>query len=630
MTLIRQIKGVIPALDRRQPVDKFVLTGRNFLVDAEGPFAAFSSELITVSQIRNPEAAETFRVGNEIFLFTADAVLQFDANSELYYPIFTFPLNNTAFPWSQATVGGVHYFVKQNSNIFRYNPFTDTWTTVTAGVITTPHAVTRAGGRLVVLGVNDVQWSAIDDGTDLATDIEKGIGIQSLAIVGGGNPLAVLPTFDGFITYTSTGSMKSELVDAINPFRHFPLTGDAGLIPISPYTVIEVANNEHVFLSKVGFHITTGKVPEPFQALMSEFFRRQILPLFDLTNPTLIRLTFNTDRQWFIVSLAESEQAFNYTIAYVLYLPRDEWGLFNRSHVGFGELLLNVGPFGGFNFGFFCASGCLHRFIDFPHIQAHPDGEAGVKLPTNFHHFHENFTPPARSEDGVIIFTSLVQLETFDETVFTVIGTDLYEFTEINSFPSPATPDDISQDSTLTSFINDLSMQSSLLEMGWRQVTPNFVSIDSFIDVGLFRVNTQEDKVDEFSLVTDVIIGMLDSPTGQVLEDWLTFTPGIEEDWLNDDLVNEDWGVGIFSGTVYTASIIGSLDGYVQYQDQFSILEERTDIVDDELDETTGRARYFTSYNNGTYHIIRIEALQLDESFHLKTIDITPVSAGRV
>ncbi len=875
MTLIRQFRGALPALDRRQPVDKFVVDGQNFLVDAEGPFAAFSTELITTTQIRNPEAADTFRVGDDIFLFTADAVLKFDTSSEINFPIFTFPLNNTNFPWSQAVVGGIHFFAKKGSNVFSYNPLTDIWVNVTANVVIIPHAVTKAGGRLVIMGIDDVQWSAIDNGVDLLTDIEKGIGIQSLAIVGGGDPLAVLPTFDGFITYTSTGSMKSELVDSINPFRHFPLTADPGVIPLSPYTVIEAANNEHISLSKIGFHITIGKVPEPFQPLMSEFFRRQILPFFDLTNSTLIKLTFNSDRQWLIVSLAESEKEFNYTLAYVLYVPRDEWGRFNRPHVGFGELSINEGQFKGFNFGFFCAAGCLHRFIEFPHVEAHPDGDLGKKLPTNFHHFNNNFTPPVRSEDGVKIFTSLVQLETFEETVFTILGTDLYEYVELNSHPCPATPDTIQQtsvpgvdsisgtpfeSSTLkpdftnvkllimngdgtdgnqdmldqsalpwtitwdgsaqmdtgiekfsgtptllldgqseglsisstfnalavqdftiegwvrpdgaalnaiqvivgkwlgvttrngwriyrdnndkfvfiasadgtnpaltmvsilsilqdiftwvvlqregdnftmwiggikdtidtnslninngdiaklrigqrstssdefkgnilsmritigeaiypgapatipvptapyhvsspTRFIDDLSMQSSLITVGWRQFTPAFEAMDSFIDVGLFRVQTPEDVVDEFSLVNDVVIGMLDSPTGQDTEDWLTFVPDLEEDWLVDDLEDEDWGVGIFSGTVYKASIIGSLDGYNQYQDQLEVLEERGDIVDATLDEITGRARYFTCYNNGTYHIIRIEALLLGESFYLKVVDITPKPAGRV
>jgi len=254
----------------------------------------------------------------------------------------------------------------------------------------------------------------------------------------------------------------------------------------------------------------------------------------------------------------------------------------------------------------------------------------GVKLPGNFHHFHDNFTPAPRSEDGIIIFTSLMQSETFDETVFTTIGTDLFEFVETESHPSPQTPDTTSQPSTPTAFINDLSMQSSIVEVMWRQAVPGFESMNSFIDVGLFRVQTEKDIVDEFSLVVDLVLGMLDSPSGQEEEDWLTFEPSVEGDWLVDDLEDEDWGSGTFSGTVYKASIIGTLDGYNQYQDQLEVMEERTDIVDATLDETTGRARYFTCYNNGRYHIIRIEALNLDESFHLKTVDITPVPAGRV
>jgi len=166
--------------------------------------------------------------------------------------------------------------------------------------------------------------------------------------------------------------------------------------------------------------------------------------------------------------------------------------------------------------------------------------------------------------------------------------------------------------------------------MGWRQYTSVFGSIDSFIEIGLYRVQTEEDKPDEFTLITDVVIGMLETPSGQEVVDWLTFSPSVEEDWLNDNLEDEDWGVGVFSGTEYVAKIIGSLDGYNQFQDQLETLEERTDIVDASIDETTGRARYFTCYNNATYHIIRIEALNVDESFHLKTTDITPIPAGRV
>ncbi len=634
MSLTRQFKGLLPALDRRQPTDKFVLDGQNFLVDAEGPYSAFGTKIVTASQIRNPEQINTFRIGTEAFIFTPEAILKFDTVSGIFYPVSIFggvgiPFTDD-FPWSQAIVGGIHYFVKKGGIIVRYNPLTDIHAALTANVITNPVAVTKAGGRLVILGDDDVQWSAIDDGADLATDIEKGIGIQSLAIVGGGTPLAVLPTFDGFITYTSTGLMKSELVDSINPFRHFPLTADEGIIPLSQYSVIETADNEHVILSKTGFHVTNGKVPQTFQPLMGEFFRRQILPGLDITNPTILRLTFNSERQWLIVSIAETEQAYRYTKAYVLYIPRDEWGLFNRAHVAFGEISVSEGANKGFNYGYFCADGCMHNFIEFPHQEQHPNNVDANKLPTNFHYFNENIILSTNQNDSTTMFISYIQLETFDETPFVANGTGLYEYTEITSFPSPQTPDDTAQASTLTAFKFDLSMQSSIVDVAWQQFTPIFGTIDSSIDVGLFRVQTEEDQADEFTLLNDLVIGMLEAPPVIKSEDWLEFAPDIEEDWLNDDLEDDDWGVGLFTFTDYVATIIGSLDGYNQYQDQKEILEERADIVDADIDETTGRARYFTCYNNGIYHIIRIDALNIDESFHLKTVDLDLIPAGRV
>ncbi len=629
MTLTRQFKGLLPALDRRQPTDKFVLDGQNFLVDAEGPYSAFGTTIVTPSQIRNPEVINTFRIGIENVLFTLTAIMKFDTVSGIFYPGLPLTANNTDFPWSQAVVGGVHYFAQKDEVIHAYNPFTDIWSTITINVIINPYAVTKAGGRLVILGENDVQWSAIDNGADLATDIEKGIGIQSLAIVGGGTSLAILPTFDGFITYTSTGLMKSELVDSINPFRHFPLTADEGIIPLSQYSVIETADNEHVMLTKTGFYITNGKVPQIFQPLMGEFFRRKVLPGLDITNPTILRLTFNSELQWFIVSIAETEQRFRYTKAYVLYIPRDEWGLFNRAHVAFGEVSISAGSNKGFNFGYFCADGCMHNFTDFPHQEQHPNNIDADKLPNNFHYFHENFTPPTRTRNSITFFTSYIQLETFDETPFSN-GTSLYEFTEIESTPSPQTPDDIMQASTLTAFKFDLSMQSSIVEVAWKQFTPIFGTIDSFIEVGPFRVQTEEDEADEFTLLNDLVIGMLEAPPVIKSEDWLEFAPDVDEDWLNDDLEDEDWGSGVFTSTDYIAKIIGSLDSYNVFQDQEEILEERTDIVDADIDETTGRARYFTCYNNGIYHIIKIEALNINESFHLKTVDLDLIPAGRV
>jgi len=633
MTFENQFRGLIPALDRRQLVDKFILDGQNFLLDAEGPFSAFGSQLVTYEKIRSPEFAQTFRVGAKLFLLTIDAIFEFDENSHLYFPRFIFSTPADAiFPWSTALVGGKFYFVKKGVNVIEYAPLTEIFTELTADVVGVAYAVTQSGGRLIIFTDVQTQWSAIDDGDDLAIDPDKKVGGQLNAIIGGGTPLGVYQTFDGFIAYTTTGLLKFTIITAALPFRVDTLIGSE-LVPISPYAIIATENDEHIYLAKTGFFITSGKKPEPFQQLMGEYLRRKVLPLFDLTLPAIFRLSYNADRQWFILSIAEGEQNYKYSKAYVLYLPKgdDGWGVFNEEHTGFGELTLTQGPFMGFNFGFFDFNGGLHHFVNFPHIEQHPDGLDGAKLPSNFHLFHESLDIPSRIVNGVTIFATHGQLATIDEGQFT-LGSDLYEYTGVAEHISPQTVVEVHQASIIGTpnlMITDTWGQFAIIEMNWKQYTPIFGSINSFIDIGLFRFAVDETEAAEMSLITEIIIGMLDDPAEEEFEDWLTFTPETNEDWLNDDLPDEDWGIDIFTFTNYKATIIGSLDGYRQFANQSQILEERTDVVDEESD-TTGRSKYFTCYNNGVYHIIRIEALAVEQSFHLKVIDIEPKPAGVV
>ncbi len=130
------------------------------------------------------------------------------------------------------------------------------------------------------------------------------------------------------------------------------------------------------------------------------------------------------------------------------------------------------------------------------------------------------------------------------------------------------------------------------------------------------------------TLVTDLALGMTIPPEGQENEDWLTFQPDTTEDWLNDSLSDEDYGSGVISGIIYDAEIIGTLDGKTVFQDQQEVLEERDDIVDSSIDENTGKVKHFICYNNGVYHIIRIKALEVNQSFFLRVIDLQMKPAG--
>jgi len=295
-------------------------------------------------------------------------------------------------------------------------------------------------------------------------------------------------------------------------------------------------------------------------------------------------------------------------------------------------LTLQDGPFKGFNFGYFGFNGSLHAFTNIARVEQHPDGAVGNELPGNMHLFHTDYDIPTRIDSGVHLYASVIQMETFDESTL-LVDSGLYEFVDGDVFISPSTPvvTEQASDDTVSPVLykNDLNMQAAIIVPSWHLRTPTFGSVDAFIDVGLFAQKTEFDNVDEITLVTDVNIGMLETPSGQTFVDWLTFVPEVEEDWL-DDASDEDWGAGIFSGTVYDATIVGSLDGENTFQDQLEMLEERTDIVDAVNSETTGKVRYFTCYNNGFYHIVKIEALNIDESFHLKTMDMLLKPAGQL
>jgi len=337
--LERVFKGLLLAVDRRQPVDKFVLDGRNFSVDVEGPKSDFGTDLITYEQINNSAHAYTFRVQDEIFMFTDDAALTYDVVAKTFIPIHVYPINTQEYPWTHAAVGGVHFFLKRGGTIQAYNPLTRIWTSLTTNVVTDPHYLTGSGGRLIIMGIDDVQNSALDDGFDLATDIEKKVGIQSLAIVGGGAPIALLHTANGYLAYTDTGTMTAEIVDAATAFRFFPLSdAHEDNIPISRYTIVEIGGDLHVMLSKTGLYVTssplaglqTGKRLTQYQPLMSEFLVSKVLPLFNLATVGTFRLTYQENLRLLFVSVAETEQPFMFTKSYVLYVPRDEWGVMDK------------------------------------------------------------------------------------------------------------------------------------------------------------------------------------------------------------------------------------------------------------------------------------------------------------
>lgn len=595
---IPRIRGIVPALDRKQLGDTHVVDGRNFVMDVEGPKSAFQSIFLSNQTFTDEDILQwqTFNLSqSDTVVFISNAILRYDALTDHWYPIFTFTKSDptSRFPWSRARVGGIHYFASKGlgNKIIKYTPLLDTWETLTP-VNTTGlmpddiYLVMQSFGRLVISGETQTQNSAISDGTDLVTSTTKKIGSQSHALVGGGTPIIGKHTRYGFLVYTTEGILRAEFSDQLTvAFRYDVLSEQEHLKPISPFTFIEISDGQHVFLDITGFYQTDGREIKPWQPLMSEWWSSKRRSLFDTTNEenASVRLSINRDRQWVFFSISETSGGISYDYAYVLYLPLDEWGLFSEQHAAFGDLILTTGPESGLSFGYICGlSGCLRKFVDAIQNEVAPD----FKVLTNF---KESFEFPARNNDDITVVTSEIELTVFDKSLFSDTG--LY-------------------DTNNAIVVRDIG------------------SLNSYIDIGLFRL-LDEKESDVLSAITDVIIGQsAQADTSEVVnyntlptivENWNTITP--------DEF--EDWGQGLADGVIYVAKALGTLDGVKQFADQLETLTQVTDIDEVNTDENENTL-YFTCDNTGIFHIIRVEALLTGHSFHMKFVQPTLRNLGRL
>jgi len=412
-------KGLLPLLDRRRVPEQYVLDGRNFYVSADGPISGFGKETVTSELIADPSNIQSFRIeaGARIFIFSQGVVLEYDDVSNDFIPLHTFTEPAEPFRWTHALVGGIDYFAKKGVGLLQYNTVTNLWAEITGPDVPAEiQACTSSGGRLVVAATGLSAWTAIDDGTDFAPSTVTGAGAQALSLVGALGPndiLSCVQVADGYLTLTKNGIMRSELIDAINPFRHRRMTEETDPRPINSFCIISIAKFQWIMLTLQGFFsVVAGRV-EVWQPVMGEYFHSKVLPAFDLRNaPNVIRLDANLDRQWFTASIATNEISGTYQIAYMLYLPSDEWGTLNQVHTGFIELDLDTGLVPGFIFCMVDTNGLVSRFTDGPVDQLWP-------LIENFSYdYHVNVEYPPRTDGTTFIMPSRIRIASINEDIF--------------------------------------------------------------------------------------------------------------------------------------------------------------------------------------------------------------------
>lgn len=628
--LVNKINGAFPALDRKKLADPFVLVGNNYIVDLDGPRSAFGYQQ-TFEKFTPSNFVQEFEVGSELFYFTRDSeelyvqIHKIDWINRQVQLVHQFAVVDVSrpklnLPWTHALVGTFHYFANRRWGVLRYDPIAKNWTDVTSTIgISDIFFIAESGGRLITLADGITSWSAIDDGMDNTPSPTTGAGFQALSLVGtlekDTDYLGLQVTPKGYMSLTTKGVLRSELIDSENPFRHVP--GEAKQKPLTPWCVIKISDTETVILSRQGlFTSIDGLIFEEWQPLQNEYFKNVEIPPLQKGINGLVSIYYSQARDELYVSFAQNEIAGQYTKAWVLYIKGDSWGSFNAVHRGF--VRLDTEDLG---------TKYQHGYID----------DAGKVRFVN-----DEATSLAISSQNTfgIYIQPLLQYEVFQIEGVNILATNV-SFSGFTKIGYPAVPGFYEESGHSETYktanvttaksvfdnvlATDVTVNSGLVVIGKTVQEPVESALNSTVEIGLFRL-TDDNVNDQFTLITNVAISCLDVSESQSAankDDWFNDYPvDVFEDWLaiTPDIF-EDWGAGVASGSLYTQKIRGSLDGYETFQDQYV-------DIDEVLIE--GKTKFCSCANAGLFNAIELNALNVGESFHAKTLELNGSLIGRL
>lgn len=648
----QKIDGLTFAVDRKT-VDKVVVTtGKNFIVDLDGPRSAFAHNRSGRPTSFN-SLPESFTIGLETFHFLRDTatntfgVFRFNWVKRQWELILDFAMNPVYADYKTtfALVGGLQYFANRAWGIWERNPTTDVWTDVSANFPNNVFYITESAGRCIAVADGIVAWSALDNANDFTPSTVTGSGFQSLSLIGfpenDSDYRGLKKVADGFLVFMRQGILKSTSINNIIQFRHRVIKSK--IIALNPWCFAEFEDDNIVFLTAQGFYVTNGQDFEIWQPLLSEELKLKIIPTLIQDKIGQIQVHYSKEKNWFFVSITDDSSSKLFEKAFVSYLPRGEWGVFNDLHKGFIDIDI-VGDGSGFQqdqLAYITAGGEVALFQDnVNHVEIAATSDTSASDIQNIVYYSDEVYDIPNVIKGLTpdtLFANCSQIMSADWFVFDRLIVEhislpiVPSFYEVNGLQQHLIDTDIPNDAY--KFYDDvnsiaISQQTNIrdeaLVYGHLKQDFAFISLNTQITIGLFRL-TDEQQSDQLSLLTNVAISMTDIDTASsVFEDWLNdFTPDLTVDWLNGFTPDEfeDWGLNAANTSSYSASVFGSLDGYKEFENNKIVLD---------LAKTSGRTRFYSTSIQGLYILIDIDGTKVNDYIHLKHIELTGILAGRL
>lgn len=572
------VLGLTPAVDPTRSPKQFSLNGANYIFDSIGPKSAFGNRLLLPQAMQAVTQIQSIRLKlrdqDRSFTITNQAILEWREDLGGFRVIYVIPDTTDApYRWTWAFLSQVVYFCHPRTGIIFYSTENDVAGPVVGnGAPTDALAIVADNGALAVLTPEFVMWSNPSDGTNFIPAL-GGAGSQEIAARIPGYPIMITSYTGGLLTWTTGGVLRSEYTGGQEVYRHRPLNTEYR--PINSFCTFKSDDNTVVFLDERGFFQSQGEAPTPYTPLFNEF-------LINWLQDNKFRLGDNVRIEWderkrlLYMSYSMSRYDGIYENAFVLYPPADKWGQFNESHYGILPVRINGGERDDDYFGFVDSAGRIKLWQ-----------KTGSRELLGDHRTDNLYYPvmetPFHLEDGEssYVLSSTMSFDTFNSGVITQ---------RAGFYPVD----------------------------GMTPVTPQLTDLDAFVQIGLFR-DSQDMSDDEMSEVLQILVRSNQSgPTDRVSGQYVLEPPANP----GSNYTTDDSGFSALEEINYVnhkLTDIGTNDGVTEFQ-RFTPT----------LAGFSRAARHYSGGAVGIWHIIELRANEVGEAFHLKTLEITATSAGRL
>lgn len=573
---LADVKGLTPAVDPTRSPEQYALNGKNYIFDAIGPKSAFGDRFILPQPLvgaNQPQGVRLkLRSGDRSFTFTDNAILEWNEQLGGWRVIYvTDDTSAQPYRWTYGFLSGVIFFCHPVTGIIAYGLDQDL-----AAALTTPGspddalAICIDNGRLVAVTPEYLFWSAPSNGMDFRPQL-GGAGFQKLSARVPGYPVMVSSYAKGVLTWTTGGVLRSDFTGDQEVYRHRALNTEYR--PINSFCVFQSDENTVVILDERGLFSSQGEPPQPYQPIFNEFLINW-LQEEDMRLGDNVRLEWDDLQRHLYLSYSFSRYNPIYEGCFVLYPPTQKWGQFDEPHYGVLPLRINTGSRLDDYFGYVDADYRVRGWVNTGSRELFaPDRTADLYYPTIQKPFHYE-----GGDEGTVLSSSM----SFD-TVPSRVGRAGY-YPVDGDLPVPAV----------------------------------LKPLDAYVQIGLFR-SSRDMSHDELSELIQVMVRSSQSgPQARTSTNFNLVPP--ESFDFNNPNESAYYGFNELNYVNHGLTLYPTVDGITVFGEP----------VTPSLVGFSKGARHYSCSAVGIWHIIEVSAREVGEAFHLRTLEITGTSAGRL